>query len=205
MRDGRPRYVTALGNTDTAEGWRAQKAFAGVIVDVESDQIVCDGLAMPHSPRWYRGHLYVLNSGYGDIDVVEPATGKRETVVRLPGYTRGWFLYGDYAFVGLSKVREQREFGGIPLHDQGTQLRCGIWIVHLSSGQVAGFIEFTDGVEEIFAVEALPGIQFPHIVGFEKDTINGIYVLPSATAMKTSRGPVDAIMTAFGAGDIDPL
>jgi Domain of unknown function (DUF4915)/Berberine and berberine like len=48
----KPRYVTALGETDTAEGWQSAKASGGVIVDVYNDEIVCRGLSMPHSPRW---------------------------------------------------------------------------------------------------------------------------------------------------------
>ncbi|MCA9056867.1 MAG: DUF4915 domain-containing protein, partial [Planctomycetaceae bacterium] len=34
MVDGRPRYVTAMSETDTAAGWRPTKATSGVIIDV---------------------------------------------------------------------------------------------------------------------------------------------------------------------------
>src|SRR6266404_6719789 len=34
--DGRPRYVTALGETDTAGGWRATKPQGGCLMDVDS-------------------------------------------------------------------------------------------------------------------------------------------------------------------------
>ena len=36
MVDGRPRYVTALGETDEPAGWRATKARGGIVMDVVS-------------------------------------------------------------------------------------------------------------------------------------------------------------------------
>ena len=36
MVDGRPRYVTALGETDAPAGWRANKARGGILMDVAS-------------------------------------------------------------------------------------------------------------------------------------------------------------------------
>jgi hypothetical protein len=38
MVAGRPRYVTALGETDTPAGWRANKAHGGVLLDVDSGE-----------------------------------------------------------------------------------------------------------------------------------------------------------------------
>jgi uncharacterized protein (TIGR03032 family) len=49
-----PKFVTALGETNTAAGWRQNKASGGILMDVPSNQILCRGLSMPHSPRWYR-------------------------------------------------------------------------------------------------------------------------------------------------------
>jgi len=49
--DGQPKYVTALGTTDTPGGWRERKADGGVLLDVESGETLIDNLSMPHSPR----------------------------------------------------------------------------------------------------------------------------------------------------------
>src|SRR4051812_24581225 len=46
---GRPRYVTALGATDAAGGWRADKPRGGVLIDVPSNETVARGMSMPHS------------------------------------------------------------------------------------------------------------------------------------------------------------
>jgi uncharacterized protein (TIGR03032 family) len=53
MVDGRPRYVTALGETDTAGGWRANKRNGGISMDIKTNAVLLHGLSMPHSPRWY--------------------------------------------------------------------------------------------------------------------------------------------------------
>src|SRR5580704_4771127 len=55
MVDGKPKFVTALGETNEMHGWRANKAKGGVVMDVDSGEIVCRGLSMPHSPRWHDG------------------------------------------------------------------------------------------------------------------------------------------------------
>src|SRR6185295_4046933 len=76
--DGQVRYVTALGRSDTPGGWRESKAEGGVLLDVPSGEAVANGLSMPHSPRWHDGRLWVLESGKGEIGVVDLPTGKIE-------------------------------------------------------------------------------------------------------------------------------
>lgn len=178
MRDGAPCYVTVLGRTNSTQAWRDNKAAGGAIIDIVEGKVVREGLAMPHSPRWNEGRLYYLNSGYGDLESLDPTTGRVDRIARLPGYTRGLALRGNLAFVGLSRVREKREFGGLPVEKLGEDIRCGVWIVDLNDGRTLGTIEFTSGVEELFAVELLESTRFPALIGFEKDTINGVYVMP---------------------------
>ncbi len=168
LRDGRPCYVTALGITDEAGGWRERKATGGVLIDVESDEIVLDGLAMPHSPRWHDGRLWVLNSGTGELLAVDPQTGATEAVCRLPGYLRGLCFHGPYALVGLSRIRERHIFGGLPVQEIYDKLLCGIAVVDLRSGREAGMFEFTAGCEELYDVQFLPGMRRPTILNLEK-------------------------------------
>ncbi|MEF8712690.1 MAG: TIGR03032 family protein [Accumulibacter sp.] len=180
MVDGQPRFVTALGRSDTPRGWQPGKADGGVLIEVQTNEIITDGFAMPHSPRWHAGRLWVLNSGEGELQVVDPKTGQRETVVRLPGYTRGLAMHAGYAFIGLSKIREKAEFGGLPIETRGEPLQCGLWVVDLRRGAAVGFLAFEAGCEEVFAVEVLPGIRWPAIIGFQQETIQGLYVVPPA-------------------------
>lgn len=51
---GKPAYVTCLGETDSAAGWRPGKAEGGCLVHVPTDAVVARGLSMPHSPRVHR-------------------------------------------------------------------------------------------------------------------------------------------------------
>ena len=88
MRDGKPAFVTAVSKSNTIDGWRDRRADGGVVIDVESGAIVCEGLSMPHSPRWHDGKLWVLNSGTGDLGYVEfPDATKSKR--RKPGSKAG--------------------------------------------------------------------------------------------------------------------
>jgi uncharacterized protein (TIGR03032 family) len=176
--DGRPKYVTALGETDTANGWRPDKAHGGILIDVSSGAVVARGLSMPHSPRVYAGHVWILDSGTGQLQVVDVARGKCETVAQLPGFTRGLAFFGPYAFVGLSQIRETAQFGGLPIAERRQDLRCGVWVVDFRTGRVEQFMQFEAGVEEIFAVEVLSGIRYPEVLGFQQDTIQGAFLIP---------------------------
>ena len=57
-----PAYVTMHGISNEKRGWRETKSDGGVIMDVLTNEIVSKGLSMPHSPRLYKGELFVLNS-----------------------------------------------------------------------------------------------------------------------------------------------
>jgi uncharacterized protein (TIGR03032 family) len=177
-RLSKPFYVTALGATDTPNGWRQDKAKGGCLIDVSSGEVVARGLSMPHSPRLHEGRLYLLESGTGRLLQVDPATGHRETVAELAGFTRGLAIHGPYAFIGLSKIRETNTFGGLPIAERPDELKCGIAVVDLRGGQVIGLLEFQTAVEEIFAVEVLPGVRFPEVLGFQQETIQHTFIVP---------------------------
>lgn len=178
MVNGQPRLATALGTTNTAQGWREDKVYGGVLIDVPANEVVTTGLCMPHSPRVYDGKIWVLNSGRGELQVVDPDSGSRQTVVRLMGYTRGLAFHENYAFIATSKIREKREFGGLPIEENITDLRCGVYAVQLDTGQVEGYIEFKSGCTEIFDVQVLAQCHWPAVIGFQKDTIDGIFIVP---------------------------
>ena len=116
---------------------------------------------MPHSPRWHDGRLWLLESGTGQLVLVDPATGQRQTVVELPGFARGLALRGQYAFIGLSKIRATSTMDGVPLAERRDELKCGVAVVDLTSGRVCAMLEFQTAVEEIFDVQLLGGVRFP--------------------------------------------
>jgi uncharacterized protein (TIGR03032 family) len=188
VADGKPGFVTALGRTDAIDGWRAGKARGGVLVDIPSGEIVASDLSMPHSPRWHQGRLWVLESGAGTLARVDLERGRLETVARLPGFTRGLACAGPLAFVGLSQVRESSVFGGLPLTESNEPRVCGVWIVHLETGGVLGFVRFEEGVQEIFDVQLLPGVRFPELGEPDSDLIAHAFVLPQAALAEVALG-----------------
>jgi uncharacterized protein (TIGR03032 family) len=178
MKEGLPTWVTALGTADTAGGWRENKAAGGVIVDVPSNEIVAHGLSMPHSPRWYDGRWWVLESGKGSLATVDPANGQITTVCELPGFTRGLDFYGRYALVGLSQVRETATFSGIPITERSGERNCGVWVVDIVTGEIAALLRFEDAVQEIFSVQTLPGLRFAEVLEPDHPLVLSAYVLP---------------------------
>src|SRR5262249_9545381 len=76
MVDGPPKYVPALSEPDTPQGWRADKVKSGCLIDVPSGETVARGFAMPHSPRVHRSRVWMLHSGAGELVLVDPASGR---------------------------------------------------------------------------------------------------------------------------------
>lgn len=163
--NGQARYVTTLAETNTREGWRPVKATAGCVIDVLTNQVIARGFAMPHSPRVINDKLYVLNSGMGRLECIDPANGKSEVVCELPGYTRGFSSHGSYAFIGLSKIRPSSSMDGVPIAARASELKCGVWVVDLNKGAIVSFLEFTEGFDELFGVLVIPGFTSPFISG----------------------------------------
>ncbi len=157
LSDGKPAFVTAMAHTDEPAGWRQYSTPTGIIIDVASGETVTGGLAMPHSPRWHDGQLYVLNSGMGRLERINLGSGERDIVALMPGYARGLAFAGGYAFVGLSRIRETAVFGRVPIAEYHNQLKCGVGVVELATGQTVATLEFSSGIEEIFDVQVVPG------------------------------------------------
>jgi uncharacterized protein (TIGR03032 family) len=183
-----PRYVTALGETDTPQGWRPKKVTGGCLIDVASGQTVARGFAMPHSPRVHQNRVWMLHSGAGQLVEVEPARGHVQTVTELPGYTRGLALYDRFAFVGLSKIRETSTFGGMPIADRQQELKCGVGVVDLTTGRLVAHLEFVTGVEEIFDVQVVPGTRCPAVSGPypNLDSAAPIWTVPESAKLMQS-------------------
>jgi uncharacterized protein (TIGR03032 family) len=182
MVDGRPRYVTALGETDKPAGWRANKAKGGILMDVVSGVVITRGLSMPHSPRWYGGRLWVCESGAGTLGFVDSSTGRYEPIVEVPGFTRGLNFAGNLAFVGLSQVRESAVFSGIPITERlkDEERTCGVCVVDLASGQIVALLRFDTAVQEIFAVTVLPGRRWSELINDDETMLENSFVVPDA-------------------------
>lgn len=176
--DGRVRYASAFGATSAPRGWREGNNGGGVLVDVDSGELVLRGLSMPHSPRSHRGSFWILESGKGTLTRADLASGRFETVLELPGFTRGLAFAGPYAFIGLSKVRERNLFPDIPVRERVPRRECGIWVVDLRRGAVVATLPFDEPVTEIFDVQVLHGTRCPEIMTLGPGPVATSFVVP---------------------------
>jgi uncharacterized protein (TIGR03032 family) len=140
---------------------------------------------MPHSPRWYDGRLWVLDSGNGRLAVVDERTGRLETVAEAPGFTRGLDFHGRFAFIGLSQVRESAVFSGIAIAERKDRA-CGVWVIDIDSGRTVALVQFEDAVQEIFAVQVLAGRRFPDIVNDNPALLADSFILPDEALTEVS-------------------
>jgi len=182
VANGKPKWVTALGKTNETGKWRENKKDGGILMDLDSNEIVLEGLSMPHSPRWYQDKLWVLESGTGSFGYVDLDTCKYESIVELPGFTRGLDFCGNLAFIGLSQVRETAVFSGIPITEtlKEEERTCGVWVIDIRNGQIVAFLKFEDAVQEIFALALLPGMQYPDLINHDAEITGSSFVLPDA-------------------------
>ena len=79
----RPLWVTALAESDRDQGWRDDRIGGGCLVHVPSGDVVLRGLAMPHSPRLYRGVPHRLDSGRGPAPSTPPPLPTNTTMYNL--------------------------------------------------------------------------------------------------------------------------
>ena len=175
MREGKPYYVTMVSQSDVADGWREHRINGGCVMDITNNEIIAEGLSMPHSPRWYQEKLWILNSGTGELGFIEKERGKFNPVTFCPGYLRGFSLYNDFAVVGISEPRHNKTFQGLPLDERLKEKkanpRCGLLIIDLRTGDIVHSLRIEGVVEELYDVEVLPQIRRPMAIGFKTDEI----------------------------------
>jgi tetratricopeptide (TPR) repeat protein len=147
-----------LGSNDEPLGWRENKANGGQLMDITTNEVLLKGLSMPHSPRWHQEKLFFLESGKGAISEYDFKTKKSKIIAKVPEFTRGLDIVGDLAFIGVSKVRESATFSGLEITKLPKRV-SGMWIVNIKTGNIISFVEFTSGLDEVFAITLLAGTK----------------------------------------------
>jgi len=174
-QDGELAYATLCGRSDTPIGWKEEKSGGGCVIDVRTNQIVCEGLFMPHSPRWHDGRLWLLDSGAGDFGYVDFASGKFVPVGLCPGFARGLTFVGGYAVIGVSRLRDNTFASGLSvlnrLESQHIQQTCGLLVIDPSTGKLVHWLTLEGVVSELYDVAFLPGLMRPFTPGFSRTAI----------------------------------
>ncbi len=178
MEGAVPRYVTCVSRSDISDGWRDRRLNGGLVIDVQSNRIVAEGLSMPHSPRLYMGKLWLLNSGTGEFGWIDPETGVFSALTFCPGYARGLSFAGNYAIVGLSRARENRTFQGLALDENlirhDADARCGLAIINLGTGDIVEWVRIEGVIDELFDVAVLPRVRCPALIGIKTTEIRRV-------------------------------
>ncbi|QSJ21030.1 DUF4915 domain-containing protein [Nostoc sp. UHCC 0702] len=84
-----------FSQSDVADGWGDKHPNGGCIIDVESNEIVLTGLPIPYSARWYKGKLWLFNSGTGEFGFADLEREVFEAVAFCLGYLRGFCFHSD--------------------------------------------------------------------------------------------------------------
>lgn len=200
--DGEPAFATAVAASDVVDGWRDRRRDGGVVIDLRNDRIVAEGLSMPHSPRWYDGRLWLLESGTGQFGALDPATGRFEPLAFCPGYARGLAFVDGYALIGLSLPRDRASFGDLPLEAElrarGAEPRCGILVIELRTGIVRHWLRFSGIVSELYDLAVLPHTRRAQLVGLKGEEIRRILVIdePAPLFLETAFSGAAAIVSS---------
>ena len=175
MQGRKPRYASAVGRSDVADGWRDKRRDGGLVMDVDTNETVLDGLSMPHSPRLVDGVLYLADSGTGRFGRVDLARGAFEEIAFCPGYIRGLAIHRRFAVVGISAPRHNKTFSDLALEAElkrrGVEPRCGLVVIDLHSGDMVHWIRLDGVVRELYDVVVLPGVIRPMALGLVSDEI----------------------------------
>jgi uncharacterized protein (TIGR03032 family) len=175
-RDGQLAYVTLCAREDKAMGWRETRNGGGCVVNVRTNEIICDGLTMPHSPRWHADKLWLLNSGEGDFGYVDFARKTFVTVGMCPGFARGLTFVGGYAVIGVSRLRDSDFARGLPikarLEAQHIQQTCGLLVIDPDTGKLVHWLTIEGSVDELYDVCFLPDILQPYTPGFSEPQLH---------------------------------
>jgi uncharacterized protein (TIGR03032 family) len=189
MKDGAPKYVTAVSRSDVVDGWRERRHEGGILIDVETGRVVTEDLSMPHSPRLNAGALWVLDSGRGYLCRVDPDTGKAEQVVFCPGFARGLSFWRGYALIGTSLPRDGA-FKGLELdaniRARDGEPRCGAYIVDTRTGDILHWIRFEGAVRELFDAAFIPGVRAPMCVGLGNPEMRTLITFPEEGSSSTA-------------------
>lgn len=164
MQGGKPVMATAFCATSHQGGWREENRFtSGVLIDVRENRVVAGGLCMPHSPRRHDRRWWLCDSGHGTLCRFDAAEEQCEEICSLPGFTRGLNFVGNYALVGLSKIRDKHVLDAPPVRERHAKSHAGVALVDLTTGNQTGMLEFVNGGNEVYEVVFLPGMVHPHI------------------------------------------
>lgn len=176
-----PRYITALGKTNSYEEWRLDYHSGGILMDIATNETVLDKLSLPYSPRIYNKSLYLLEAGRGAFVKIDPQTKQKEDICFLPGFARGLDFIDDYAVVATSKPRAKKTFEGLELEKLLSKKKidsiCGLHIINLKTGQIEHHVNMEAKFGDIYDVKIIKNKSSCSFIGFKDQDIEKVFYL----------------------------
>ncbi|WP_462157484.1 TIGR03032 family protein [Pseudoalteromonas sp. GB56] len=184
--NGELALATAFSETNVYFGWK-QTNQNGLLFDLRNNTVVCRDLQMPHSPRVFNGDIYLLESLAETLVRIDRETGMKEVLYKFTGFARGMNLIGKYAFIGISKFREE-SLRNLSINIDNSNVVPSIVVFDLSKNTVIGEIQFHSDIEEIYDVVCVKGTISTNILNSnEVDGYNPINT-PSLTGWFKTEG-----------------
>ena len=163
IKDGMPKYATALSKTDYQEGWREHINHSGVLLEIPSSRIIADNLSMPHSPLVIGNNLYLLESGIGHLVKIILETDEKTKVYDFKRFIRGMTYISGTLVIGMSKIRRtSKTFNKLKVSESSDI--SGLILFNLEFGQIIGEMDLSNLVDEIYDVKHIEESQMPAIV-----------------------------------------
>ncbi len=164
-------FVTAFNCGNTLGSWRSDILNSGVLIHAQTQEQILNQLAIPHSPRMYKGKLYLLLSGKGEMVEVDLEKKSYSVVCHVPAFVRGLAFVSEFAFIGISQPRKSSSTFG-KLSAEAQQQKAGIVVVDLKTGNVVSELRYTNSVEEIYDVQIIHDSVRPNILAPDKPEHN---------------------------------
>jgi len=175
MLNGKPKYVTTFNMEDSRDSWSEGRIDYGTLIDIDTDEILIEGMIMPHSPKVYKGEVYVCESGLGVVWRYNTITKEKAQVVKLQGFTRGLYFYGGVMFVGLSQVRASEIKTPSPISTMYDETYAGVWMINLEDNTEIGHIKFDGDVDQIYDIAIIPDSTMPELLNVNSSLTRHIF------------------------------
>jgi uncharacterized protein (TIGR03032 family) len=164
MQDGKPKYVTTFNMEDTRDSWSEGRIDYGTLIDIDTDEILIEGMIMPHSPKVHNGSIYVCESGLGNVWQYNIETKEKTELIKLQGFTRGVNFYGGLMFVGTSRIRSSDIKNPTPLTKMYEETFAGIWVINPNTGEEVAHIKFEGNIDQIYDIAIIPNSTCPELL-----------------------------------------
>jgi len=175
MKNGRPKYVTTFSKMNEKDSWAKKNKHDGTLIDVDTNEILLDGLIMPHSPKYYKKNVYFCESGTGKVLKFNPETKELDLIIKLQGFPRGLIFYGELMFVGLSKSRASDINNRIPIDEEYDETYSGIWIINLEDNSEIAHIKFDGDIYQIYDIAIIKGAINPELITLDNSLVRHIF------------------------------